>query len=97
FRTDMVGSSGIQAPYVDLHAPETDPNLGGVHVVGGPVDGGAALAYEQEALAIAQLAHQAVVGEWQVRDNQEQNEWRTARYGDVCVLLRARTNVRNLE
>ncbi|HLZ10302.1 MAG TPA: 3'-5' exonuclease, partial [Chloroflexota bacterium] len=97
FRTDMVGDSGVQAPYVDLHTSNTDPDRGGVHPVGGLVDGGAPVAYEQEAAAIARCAQNAVVEEWLVRDSRSHDEWRPARYRDVCVLLRARTNVRGLE
>ena len=95
FALEMQREAGVQAPYVPLHVPLDLLGRGGVHVVGGQVDGGADLAREQEAAAVALLAHNAVAGSWSVRDRF--GHWGKARFRDICVLLRARTNVRALE
>ncbi|MBI3969913.1 MAG: UvrD-helicase domain-containing protein [Chloroflexi bacterium] len=102
---DMTAEAGIQAPYRDLFSRPANPSLDqaddacGVYHVGELLeDGGAPAAAFEEARAVARAAR-SIQGAWLVASEADGGgrALRPARYGDICVLLRARTNLRRIE
>lgn len=93
------GHPGIQAPYIELAAwwspPEVTPPLG-VHWFGGSVEKRAADSRREEAEAIAAVLSSIKSTAWKVRANGESG-LRTAEYRDVCILIPTRTGLQALE
>ncbi|MDO8689570.1 MAG: UvrD-helicase domain-containing protein [Dehalococcoidia bacterium] len=93
------GDTAVQASYIPLEArwrpgPETAPN--GVYWMGGPSEGRAAQRTRQEARAIAAVLANVKAARWQVRAD-DAGAVRAAQYQDICILLPARTMLRELE
>jgi ATP-dependent helicase/nuclease subunit A len=102
FDRHMQVSPGIQPEYVAL-AAEWEAHAAdarcGVYRVGGLIEGSAGDAAQEEAEAFARVARTAVEDGWQVsdRDGSGKRVLRPATYRDICVLLPARTHLRQLE
>jgi ATP-dependent helicase/nuclease subunit A len=101
FTVDMDGERGVQARYTELHPrPGGETTLAdadcGVRLLGGFVDGKAAMRAREEADAIARLVRRMVAEGWPVLDP-ESGQPRPVRYQDVCLLMPTRTNLRWLE
>ncbi len=93
------GDVSVQASYIPLEArwrpgPEAPPN--GVYWMGGPLDGNAAQRTRLEAQAVAAVAANVKRAQWQVRAD-DTGALRAAQYRDICILLPARTMLRELE
>jgi ATP-dependent helicase/nuclease subunit A len=101
FDRHMQSEPGIQPEYVPLSAhwaPHPDA-VCGVRRIGGPIDGSAADAADAEARTFAMLTRSAVDDGWLVsdRDSDGVRMLRPAAYSDICILLPARTHLRQLE
>jgi len=93
------GQPGIQAPYIELAAwwspPDVEPPLG-VQWFGGPVEKRAAESRKEEAEAIAAVLANIKSATWKLRANGE-SALRVAEYRDVCILIPTRTGLQALE
>lgn len=63
---------------------------------GGPVDGKAQQVWEEEATHVANCIDSIVAEAWSIRGPDGRTKCR-ANYGDICVLMPTRTNLRRLE
>jgi ATP-dependent helicase/nuclease subunit A len=82
---------GVQAEYQPLVAQRgsAGPSL---WTFGGPVDGKAPEVWQKEADGVAGAVERITAENWPVSTESGQ-----ARYGDICVLIPSRTNLRRLE
>ncbi|HLG73380.1 MAG TPA: UvrD-helicase domain-containing protein [Chloroflexota bacterium] len=96
----MTHEPGVQPDYRALHprpgSLDCQPPRHGAYRLGGPVDGKAGDRWLAEARSVAALAHQIIRDGWLVTSGSDAAP-RPARYGDICVLLPTRTNLRRLE
>ena len=91
--------SHLQADYRDLIATGFVPegrDVPTVHRLGGQVEGNMDAARRCEGQSAAMLVRAMREDEWQVRDPLTQ-EWRQAKYQDVCILMPSRTGLNALE
>jgi ATP-dependent helicase/nuclease subunit A len=88
-------AAGVQPAYVELapHAPEVE---GRVAVFGGPVEGPAGGMWRREAEATAAVVRRIRDEGWRVGEGSDRGA-RPCTLEDVCILMPARTNLRNLE
>lgn len=86
---------GVQAPHIDLVA-HADEVAGSVHVFGGAVDVKAGEMWREEARATAAVITRVLAEGWVVDEGRATGA-RPCRPSDICVLMPARTNLRNLE
>mgnify|MGYP001282619965 CR=1 FL=1 len=91
---DMQHRPRISPAYAPLAPRLSSPDEGGMYRAGGEFER-APQKWQNEANAVALLAHRAVREHWPV--SSPDGSWREARYADICVLLPARTNLRRLE
>jgi ATP-dependent exoDNAse (exonuclease V) beta subunit len=104
FGSEMQHAPGVQASYEPLVPRPALDGLAfdeagcGVHQIGGPMPGKSPERWAQEADEVARLAHHIVDQGWQVTERGGDG-WRArpVAYGDICVLLPTRTNLRRLE
>jgi len=91
----LVPAAGVQAGNVRLDAPPgADPaQRAPVVVIEGSVDGSADDVRSAEAGVIAALFHTARRDGWQIRDRHDGNRWRPCRWGDMAILMPARTGL----
>jgi ATP-dependent helicase/nuclease subunit A len=93
------GSTGIQAPYIELearwNAPTVKPPMG-VHWFGSPVSGPMNRLRRLETSDIAAIISAIIMDQWMVSDDEKPNT-RNATYRDVCILIPTRTNLLALE
>ncbi|MGO9960946.1 MAG: UvrD-helicase domain-containing protein [Solirubrobacteraceae bacterium] len=95
FDTILHQQPGVQPANVRLdappgaHAARRPP----VSLVLGEVDGKAGERREQEAWAIAAMLHTAHSDEWEIRDRRDRDRWRPCRWGDMAILMPARTGI----
>ena len=90
---------GVQPGNVPLDAPsDADPaRRAPVVVAEGRFDGNAEGMRAEEARVIAGLLHAARRDGWEIRDRHDENAWRTCRWGDMAVLMPARTGIEHYE
>ncbi|MGO9899956.1 MAG: UvrD-helicase domain-containing protein [Solirubrobacteraceae bacterium] len=64
-----------------------------ISLVLGDVEGSAGERREEEAFAIAAMLHAAHRDEWNIRDRRDRDRWRPCRWGDMAILMPARTGI----
>jgi ATP-dependent helicase/nuclease subunit A len=95
FARTMTPQTGVQPEYVAL-LPDRGDAGDCVWVMGEQVDAPAGEVWEIEAHAVASAARRIHEQAWPVGDRASGGT-RAAAYGDICVLVPTRTNVRRLE
>ena len=94
------GSPPLQARYISLEPRPSMPSVTpghGVSWIGGPIKASADGVRKAESQELAGLLKAIRAGQWRVRDEEREGEVRPASYRDVCVLIPARTGLRELE
>lgn len=89
-------TEGAQPAYQPL-APDAAAAGPALWRFGGPVEGKAAEVWELEAQHIAGAISRIVADGWKVSEKEPRGSHRAADYGDICVLIPSRTNLRRLE
>ena len=91
----LQAEAGVQPGNVPLDAPGgADPGQRPPVVVAeGRVDGDADEVRAEEGRVIAGLLHTARRDGWQIRDRHDRNAWRRCRWGDMAILMPARTGI----
>ena len=95
FDTILQQQPGVQPGNVRLDAPPGAPaaRRPPISLVLGEVEGKADERREQEAFAIAAMLHTAHHDAWEIRDRRDHDHWRACRWGDMAVLMPARTGI----
>ena len=85
----------VQPSNVQLNPPSDagNPTRPAVLVVEGDLDATADQTREYEASVIARVLDQAHTERWEIRDRHDEDRWRACRWGDMAILLPARTGV----
>jgi ATP-dependent helicase/nuclease subunit A len=91
----LIAEPGVQAGNVPLEPPPDAPGARRAPVVlaEGCVESDAEGMRAAEARVIAGLLHTARRDGWEIRDRFEDNRWRRCRWGDMAILLPARTGL----
>jgi ATP-dependent exoDNAse (exonuclease V) beta subunit len=86
---------GVQSGNVALQAPQDAAPARRVPIVlaEGSLEDDADGVRSEEARVIAGLLHSARRDGWEIRDRHDQDHWRTCRWGDMAILLPARTGL----
>jgi len=86
---------GVQSANVALQAPPDAPAAERVPIVlaEGNLEGSAEAVRAGEARVIAGLLHGARRDGWEIRDRHAGDRWRTCQWGDMAILLPARTGL----
>ena len=95
FAAILVADPGVQPGNVRLVAPDDAPAARRAPIIlaAGELDGSAEQVRSAEAQVIAGLLHRAHDQAWEIRDRRDANRWRACRWGDMAILLPARTGV----
>jgi ATP-dependent helicase/nuclease subunit A len=90
---------GLQPGNVRLEPPPgaAPARRAPILVAEGTETGGADAVRAREATVIAGLLHDAHAGGWEIRDRRDGNRWRRCRWGDMAILLPARTGLDHYE
>jgi ATP-dependent helicase/nuclease subunit A len=90
---------GVQPGNVPLGAPPTAAGAKRppVLLVTGEIVGSAADLRDAEATAISGALHRAHTDGWEIRDRRQGDRWRRCRWGDMAILMPARTGIEQFE
>jgi ATP-dependent exoDNAse (exonuclease V) beta subunit len=86
---------GVQPGNVTLEAPSgaSTARRPPIVVAEGSLDADAEVVRREEARVITALLHIAHRDGWEIRDRHDENRWRSCRWGDMAILLPARTGL----
>ena len=95
----LVQQPNVQPANVTLDRPPEaeDAKRPPVTLIEGEIEGSADERRAQEARAIAGLLHTAHGEGWEIRDRRRNDEWRGCRWGDMAILMPARTGIESYE
>jgi ATP-dependent exoDNAse (exonuclease V) beta subunit len=91
----LVREPNVQPANVSLNEPPnaTDAKRQPVVLIDAEVEGSAEDRRKQEARAIAAALHACHAEQWEIRDRREEDRWRACRWGDMAILMPARTGI----
>ena len=99
-RRDPPRPSPASSPATSRSTRRATPTRHGeppVVVAEGRFDGNAEGMRPEEARVIAGLLHTARRDGWEIRDRHDENAWRPCRWGDMAILMPARTGIEHYE
>jgi ATP-dependent helicase/nuclease subunit A len=99
FHKILIAEPGVQPGNVALHAPPgaDDARRPAVLVAEGKTEGSAEAIRREESRVIAGLLYRAKDDRWLIRDRAHENRWRECSWGDMAILLPARTGLEHYE
>jgi ATP-dependent helicase/nuclease subunit A len=99
FDTIFIAEYGVQPGNVALEPPPGAPSAARPPVViaEGSVEGNAEAVRKEEARVVAGLLHAARQEGWEIRDRRENDRTRACRWGDMALLMPARTGIEHYE
>ncbi|MGH3050409.1 MAG: UvrD-helicase domain-containing protein, partial [Gaiellaceae bacterium] len=91
----LVAEPGIQPGNVSLESPDgaARARRAPIVVAEGKLEDDAEGVRREEARVIAALLHRAHTEVWEIRDRHDEDRWRACRWGDMAILLPARTGL----
>jgi ATP-dependent helicase/nuclease subunit A len=99
FNAIFKAEPGVQPANVELQPPPESPTVRRPPVViaeGSVVDDADGVRKE-EARVIVGLLHAAHEQKWQIRDRRDEDRWRPCKWGDMAILMPARTGIEHYE
>jgi ATP-dependent helicase/nuclease subunit A len=99
FNAIFAAEPGVQPANVELQPPPKAPSVRRAPVViaeGSLVDDADGVRKE-EARVIVGLLHAAHEQQWEIRDRRDEDRWRACKWGDMAILMPARTGIEHYE